>query len=180
MTSMVHGSAQCVQPYLGVGPRHLSGVLGPVGPQFKRPNICWDGLDPQPTGAVRQGLRLSEQPLDEFTFRFNRRTSRHRGLLFYRLLEGAVAAEPLRYRQLIRRHKPRREGSTPTPPSNPTRVRPRLETSGRPWRTTCRFAAAEWKPPAAELGLRYVVSTGCGPRRTPLFRWQAPETAPRS
>lgn len=28
--------------------------------------------------------------LDEFTFRFNRRTARSRGLLFYRLLEGAV------------------------------------------------------------------------------------------
>ena len=32
--------------------------------------------------------------LDEFTFRFNRRRARHRGLLFYRLLEGAIAAGP--------------------------------------------------------------------------------------
>lgn len=31
--------------------------------------------------------------LDEYTFRFNRRTARSRGLLFYRLLEGAVQAE---------------------------------------------------------------------------------------
>lgn len=31
--------------------------------------------------------------LDEYTFRFNRRHSRHRGLLFYRLLEQAVATE---------------------------------------------------------------------------------------
>ncbi len=38
--------------------------------------------------------------LDEFTFRFNRRHSRHRGLLFYRLLEGAVAADPHPYRTL--------------------------------------------------------------------------------
>ena len=38
--------------------------------------------------------------LDEFTFRFNRRRSRHRGLLFYRLLEGAVAADPHPYRAL--------------------------------------------------------------------------------
>ena len=29
--------------------------------------------------------------LDEFTFRFNRRRSRHRGLLFYRLIEGALS-----------------------------------------------------------------------------------------
>lgn len=32
--------------------------------------------------------------LDEYTFRFNRRHSRHRGMLFYRLLEQAVATDP--------------------------------------------------------------------------------------
>ena len=32
--------------------------------------------------------------LDEFTFRFNRRRSHHRGMLFYRLIEGAMATEP--------------------------------------------------------------------------------------
>jgi transposase-like protein len=35
--------------------------------------------------------------LDEFTFRFNRRASRSRGLLFYRLLEQAVITEPVTY-----------------------------------------------------------------------------------
>ncbi len=39
--------------------------------------------------------------LDEFTFRFNRRGSHHRGLLFYRLLEGAVATEPHPHKDLI-------------------------------------------------------------------------------
>ena len=39
--------------------------------------------------------------LDEFTFRFNRRHSRHRGLLFYRLLEQAVATDPRPYKTLI-------------------------------------------------------------------------------
>ena len=39
--------------------------------------------------------------LDEFTFRFNRRTSRHRGKLFYRLAQQAVAVEPVPYRQLV-------------------------------------------------------------------------------
>jgi transposase-like protein len=39
--------------------------------------------------------------LDEFIFRFNRRHSRHRGLLFYRLLEGAVATDPQPYKALI-------------------------------------------------------------------------------
>ncbi len=32
--------------------------------------------------------------LDEYTFRFNRRTSKRRGLLFYRLLQQAVATDP--------------------------------------------------------------------------------------
>ena len=36
--------------------------------------------------------------LDEFAFRFNRRKSRRRGMLFYRLLENAVVTQPMRYR----------------------------------------------------------------------------------
>jgi len=38
--------------------------------------------------------------LDEFVFRFNRRTSRSRGLLFYRLLEQAMVTEPVTYDQI--------------------------------------------------------------------------------
>jgi transposase-like protein len=40
--------------------------------------------------------------LDEFTFRFNRRTSKHRGLLFYRLLEQAVNTPPTPYKKIIK------------------------------------------------------------------------------
>ena len=40
--------------------------------------------------------------LDEFTFRFNRRTSRSRGKLFYRLLEQAVAVEPVPCKSLVK------------------------------------------------------------------------------
>jgi ISXO2-like transposase domain len=40
--------------------------------------------------------------LDEFAFRFNRRKSRSRGKLFYRLLEQAVAVEPLPYKSLVK------------------------------------------------------------------------------
>ncbi|MDQ3526583.1 MAG: IS1595 family transposase [Actinomycetota bacterium] len=36
--------------------------------------------------------------LDEFCFRFNRRRSRSRGLLFYRVLELAIGHDPVRYR----------------------------------------------------------------------------------
>ena len=40
--------------------------------------------------------------LDEFTFRFNRRTSRARGLLFYRLLDRAVRTAPATTASLFR------------------------------------------------------------------------------
>ena len=39
--------------------------------------------------------------LDEFTFRFNRRSSRSRGKLFYRLAQQAVAVESVPYKDLI-------------------------------------------------------------------------------
>jgi transposase-like protein len=44
------------------------------------------------------GVQLShlDYYLDEYTFRFNRRTSRSRGKLFYRLVEHAVAGHTLR------------------------------------------------------------------------------------
>ena len=53
--------------------------------------------------------------LDEFTFRFNRRTSRHRGKLFFRLVQQAVAVDPAPYRSIvknIRRRSPRRRRTT--------------------------------------------------------------------
>jgi transposase-like protein len=40
--------------------------------------------------------------LDEFTFRFNRRTSRHRGKLFYRLVQQAAHVPPAPYKELVR------------------------------------------------------------------------------
>ena len=49
--------------------------------------------------------------LDEFTFRFNRRTSRSRGKLFYRLVQQAVAVDPVPYATMIkhaRGRKPRK------------------------------------------------------------------------
>jgi len=43
------------------------------------------------------GIQLShlDYYLDEFTFRFNRRTSRSRGKLFYRLVQQAAAIGPV-------------------------------------------------------------------------------------
>jgi transposase-like protein len=50
-------------------------------------------------GAVSQ--KHLDYYLDEFTFRFNRRTSRHRGKLFYRLLQQAVAVGPMPYARIV-------------------------------------------------------------------------------
>lgn len=48
------------------------------------------------SGTLHYGSSVEhlEYYLDEFTFRFNRRSSRSRGLLFYRLLTNAVTAKP--------------------------------------------------------------------------------------
>lgn len=54
------------------------------------------------TGTLHYGYSIDQLDyyLDEFTFRFNRRTARSRGLLFYRLLQQAVATDPHPYREL--------------------------------------------------------------------------------
>ena len=39
--------------------------------------------------------------LDEFVFRFNRRTSGSRGMLFYRLLQQAVITDPVTYADIV-------------------------------------------------------------------------------
>ena len=59
-------------------------------------------------GAVsRQHL---DYYLDEFTFRFNRRASRHRGKLFYRLLQQAVTLAPVPYRAIARDDRDPKKG----------------------------------------------------------------------
>ena len=42
-----------------------------------------------------------EYYLDEYVFRYNRRTSTSRGLLFLRLIEQAVITEPVSYKKII-------------------------------------------------------------------------------
>ena len=53
--------------------------------------------------------------LNEFCFRFNRRRSRSRGLVFYRVLELAVSHDPVRYRDLVAIPSPRRSHRPPRP-----------------------------------------------------------------
>ena len=72
--------------------------------------------------------------LNEFVFCFNRRRSRSRGLVFYRVLELAVRHDPVRYRDIVAQPRPR-PGRRP-----PSRIRgrpPSLDrlAAQRPWRT---------------------------------------------
>lgn len=46
--------------------------------------------------------------LEEFTFRFNRRTSRSRGKLFYRMLQQAVQVDPVPYEAIVKHVRDRR------------------------------------------------------------------------
>jgi transposase-like protein len=50
-------------------------------------------------GGVKPGQL--DAYVEEFVFRFNRRTSRHRGLVFYRLLQQAVHVEPVPFDRLL-------------------------------------------------------------------------------
>jgi transposase-like protein len=51
--------------------------------------------------------------LDEFTFRFNRRRSKSRGKLFYRLAQQAVAIDPLPLDRILHPHAREREKPQP-------------------------------------------------------------------
>jgi transposase-like protein len=53
-------------------------------------------------GAVSD--KYMQAYLEEYTFRFNRRNSAKRGLLFYRLIEGAVNIHPYTYDDIVKMH----------------------------------------------------------------------------
>jgi transposase-like protein len=66
-------------------------------------------------GLARQHL---DAYLDEFVFRFNRRASRNRGLVFYRLLDQCLRTRPLNERDLVmsrRGQRGKRRGPAPKP-----------------------------------------------------------------
>jgi len=71
--------------------------------------------------------------LNEFVFRFNRRRSRSRGMVFFRVLELATGHGPVRYRDLITSRRPQAAPSTPPGARGhpPSLERP---PAGRPWR----------------------------------------------
>ena len=84
------------------------------------------------THQGRVGEAHLQSYLDEFVFRFNRRRSASRGLVFYRVIELAALHDPARFRDLLAARKPH-----PVPAARgwghaPSRDRP---AANRPWRT---------------------------------------------
>jgi transposase-like protein len=71
--------------------------------------------------------------LDEFVFRFNRRRSHSRGLVFYRVMQLAVGHDPVRYHELILNPEPKKN---PPPGRGGWGHPPSLERplEDRPWR----------------------------------------------
>ena len=61
-------------------------------------------------GTLQGGVQKSqlEYYLDEFTFRFNRRKSKARGLLFHRLVQQSVITGPTPYKNLVANPKTKR------------------------------------------------------------------------
>jgi hypothetical protein len=81
--------------------------------RVRRPGSCLDGGVHRVAALVQRWIlgthHGSVQPehldayLDEFVFRFNRRTSNSRGMLFYRLLQQAVVTAPVTYRDVVKK-----------------------------------------------------------------------------
>lgn len=71
---------------------------------------------------------------DEWAFRFNQRSSRHRGQLFLRLLENAVECGPLEYSAITLGTKPRSVNPTISGRLGIVNT-PIVNDSIRPWRT---------------------------------------------
>ncbi len=71
--------------------------------------------------------------LNEFAFRFNRRRSSSRGMVFYRVLELAAGHDPVRYRDILAVRKPTKKPPLRRGTGHP----PSLErpAARRPWRT---------------------------------------------
>jgi transposase-like protein len=107
-------------------------------------------------GTHQSGISAEHLPayLDEFTFRFNRRHSRARGMLFFRLLEGAVATGPTTLRELIK---------VPTRTRSPCRLP--LRESGR----KALHPSSSTTPGATRTHRGY-----CRDSDSPLCKWGSP------
>ena len=87
-------------------------------------------------GTLHGSISPEHMPayFDEWVFRFNRRNSRSRGLLFQRLLQQAVEGDALTYNELRKAGQPRPD------PTTATTTGPRPHASAQP--RTRRFRSA--------------------------------------
>lgn len=96
------------QPLEGRGYRHkvtvLKGNSKTASELMPRVHLAVALLKRWLLGTHQGGVSLEhlDAYLDEFTFRFNRRKSRSRGKLFYRLLEQGVSVEPFPYKSKVK------------------------------------------------------------------------------
>jgi transposase-like protein len=83
-------------------PTNLSAVGDPAHVVMPRVHRIASLLDRWWLGTHQGAIRAQhlDYYLDEFTFRFNRRTAQARGLLFYRLLQQALNVDPMPYKVL--------------------------------------------------------------------------------
>jgi hypothetical protein len=102
-------------------PGYLANDLDAVMPG---PHLVSSLLKRWTAGTLHHRISRQHLPyyLDEFTFRFNRRTSRARGLLFYRLLQQAAGTDPHPLSELI--------GGTATTVTNSQTTRRQLHSNG--------------------------------------------------
>jgi len=119
--TLTHAVSQVAEPGSVIYSDHWSGYNGLAGVGFVHypTNIAASG-DPAHVamprvnrvasllkrwllGTHHGGIRVRQLDyyLDEFTFRFNRRASRRRGLLFYRLLEQAIQVDPVPFARIV-------------------------------------------------------------------------------
>lgn len=106
------------QSYSGLTRRGYSHMVNVIGPNKKRASKELP-LVHRVSSLLKRWLLGTHQGavshdhldyyLDEFTFRFNRRTSGSRGKLFYRLVQQAAQIDPQPYRELL---KPQDMGAT--------------------------------------------------------------------
>ena len=85
-------------------PKSISGSGDPAHVVMPRVHRVSALLDRWWLGIYQGGISAKhlDYYLDEFTFRFNRRSSRARGMLFYRLVQHALQVDPAPYKRLVK------------------------------------------------------------------------------
>ena len=97
-------TSACRRTATGTGLRTLSEHPEPANQLLPRVHLVTSLLKRWLLGTHQGAVSPAhlDYYLDEFTFRFNRRRSRHRGMLFYRLAQQAVQVVPVPYTAMVK------------------------------------------------------------------------------